>query len=100
MRVGFLRMEKNIKERMSLSPRDILPEPSVLISPRAIAAASVHSFFATGQLSQLHDQQNPLTALDHMRRVSVLGPGGLTKERASFSVRDVHLFFIQEEFVL
>jgi DNA-directed RNA polymerase subunit beta len=89
MRVGFLRMEKNIKERMSLSPREILPEPSVLISPRAIAA-SVHSFFATGQLSQLHDQQNPFTALDHMRRVSVLGPGGLSKERASFSVRDVH----------
>ncbi len=89
MRIGFLRMEKNVKERMSLSPRDILPEPSVLISPRAIAAA-VHSFFATGQLSQLHDQQNPLTALDHLRRLSVLGPGGLTKERASFSVRDVH----------
>ncbi len=89
MRVGFLRMEKNIKERMSLSPREKLPEPSVLISPRAIAAA-VHSFFATGQLSQLHDQQNPLTALDHLRRLSVLGPGGLTKERASFSVRDVH----------
>lgn len=89
MRIGFLRMEKNIKERMSLSPRDTLPEPSVLISPRAIAAA-VHSFFATGQLSQLHDQQNPLTALDHLRRLSVLGPGGLTKERASFSVRDVH----------
>jgi len=89
MRIGFLRMEKNIKERMSLSPRDILPDPSVLISPRAIAAA-VHSFFATGQLSQLHDQQNPLTALDHLRRLSVLGPGGLTKERASFSVRDVH----------
>ena len=89
MRIGFLRMEKNVKERMSLSPRDVLPEPSVLISPRAIAAA-VHSFFATGQLSQLHDQQNPLTALDHLRRLSVLGPGGLTKERASFSVRDVH----------
>lgn len=89
MRVGFLRMEKNIKERMSLSPRDRLPEPSTLISPRAIAAA-VHAFFATGQLSQLHDQQNPLTALDHLRRLSVLGPGGLTKERASFSVRDVH----------
>jgi len=89
MRVGFLRMEKNIKERMSLAPRDRLPEPSTLISPRAIAAA-VHSFFATGQLSQLHDQQNPLTALDHLRRLSVMGPGGLTKERASFSVRDVH----------
>ncbi len=89
MRVGFLRMEKNIKERMSLAPRDRLPEPSSLIAPRAIAAA-VHSFFATGQLSQLHDQQNPLTALDHLRRLSVLGPGGLSKERASFSVRDVH----------
>lgn len=89
MRVGFLRMEKNIKERMSLAPRDRLPDPSTLISPRAIAAA-VHAFFATGQLSQLHDQQNPLTALDHLRRLSVLGPGGLTKERASFSVRDVH----------
>ncbi|MFC1700059.1 DNA-directed RNA polymerase subunit beta [Patescibacteria group bacterium] len=89
MRIGFLRMEKNIKERMSLAPREILPDPSTLISPRAIAAA-IHSFFATGQLSQLHDQQNPLTALDHLRRLSVLGPGGLTKERASFSVRDVH----------
>jgi DNA-directed RNA polymerase subunit beta len=89
VRIGFLRMEKNIKERMSLSPRDILPEPTSLISPRAITA-SVHSFFATGQLSQLHDQQNPLTALDHLRRISVLGPGGLTKERASMSVRDVH----------
>lgn len=89
MRVGFLRMEKNIKERMSLAPREKLPEPSTLIAPRAIAAA-VHSFFATGQLSQLHDQQNPLTALDHLRRLSVLGPGGLSKERASFSVRDVH----------
>ncbi|NMB69951.1 DNA-directed RNA polymerase subunit beta [candidate division WWE3 bacterium] len=89
VRIGFLRMEKNIKERMSLSPRESLPEPTSLISPRAITA-SVHSFFATGQLSQLHDQQNPLTALDHLRRISVLGPGGLTKERASMSVRDVH----------
>jgi len=89
MRIGFLRMEKNVKERMALSPRDHLPEPGVLISPRAVAAA-VHSFFATGQLSQLHDQQNPMTSLEHLRRLSVLGPGGLTKERASFSVRDVH----------
>jgi DNA-directed RNA polymerase subunit beta len=88
-RVGFLRMEKNIKERMSLAPRDKLPEPSTLIAPRAMAAA-IHSFFATGQLSQLHEQQNPLSALDHIRRLSVLGPGGLSKERASFSVRDVH----------
>ncbi len=89
IRIGFLRMERNIKERMSLQPRDELPDPSVLISARTVSAA-IHSFFATGQLSQHHDQQNPLTALDHMRRLSVLGPGGLTRERASMSVRDVH----------
>ncbi len=89
MRIGFLRMEKNIKERMTMQSRDELPMPGVLISPRAVAA-SVHSFFATGQLSQFQDQQNPLTSLDHLRRLSVLGPGGLTKERASMAVRDVH----------
>lgn len=89
MRIGFLRMEKNIKERMTMQPRDELPMPGVLISPRAVAA-SVHSFFATGQLSQFQDQQNPLTSLAHLRRLSVLGPGGLTKERASMAVRDVH----------
>lgn len=89
MRIGFLRMEKNIKERMSLQARDELPMPGVLISPRAVAA-SIHSFFATGQLSQFQDQQNPLTSLAHLRRLSVLGPGGLTKERASMAVRDVH----------
>ena len=89
MRIGFLRMEKNIKERMTLQARDELPMPGILISPRAVAA-SVHSFFATGQLSQFQDQQNPLTSLAHLRRLSVLGPGGLTKERASMAVRDVH----------
>ncbi len=89
IRIGFLRMEKNIKEKMSLQPRDELPEPSVLISPRAVAA-NIHSFFASGALSQMQDQQNPLTSLDHLRRLSVMGPGGLTKERASMAVRDVH----------
>lgn len=89
IRIGFLRMERNIKERMSLQPREVLPEPSILISTRTVAS-SIHSFFATGQLSQHHDQQNPLTALDHLRRLSVLGPGGLSRERASMSVRDVH----------
>ncbi len=89
IRIGFLQMEKNIKERMSLQPRDELPEPSVLISPRSVAA-KIHSFFASGQLSQFQDQQNPLTSLDHLRRLSVLGKGGLTKERASMAVRDVH----------
>lgn len=53
-------------------------------------ASKVHSFFASGQLSQFLDQQNPLTSLDHLRRMSVLGKGGLTKERASMAVRDVH----------
>ena len=89
IRIGFLQMEKNIKERMSLQPREILPEPQVLVSPRAVAA-KIHSFFASGQLSQFQDQQNPLTALDHLRRLSVMGKGGLTKERASLAVRDVH----------
>ncbi|MDO8265546.1 MAG: DNA-directed RNA polymerase subunit beta, partial [Candidatus Saccharibacteria bacterium] len=89
VRIGFLRMEKNIKEKMSLQPRNELPEPSVLISPRAVAA-QIHSFFASGALSQMQDQQNPLTSLDHLRRLSVMGPGGLTKERASMAVRDVH----------
>lgn len=89
VRIGFLQMEKNIKERMSLQPREELPEPSILISPRSVTA-KIHSFFASGQLSQFQDQQNPLTSLDHLRRLSVMGPGGLTKERASMAVRDVH----------
>jgi len=89
IRVGFLQMEKNIKERMSLQPREEIPSPSILISPRAVAS-KIHSFFASGQLSQFLDQQNPLTSLDHLRRMSVLGKGGLTKERASMAVRDVH----------
>ena len=89
IRIGFLQMEKNIKEKISLAPRNELPEPNLLVSPRAVAA-KIHSFFATGQLSQFQDQQNPLTSLDHLRRLSVMGPGGLTKERASMAVRDVH----------
>lgn len=89
LRIGFLQLERNVKEKMSLHPRDSLPEPSSLISAR-IVAAKIHSFFATGQLSQQHDQQNPLTSLDHIRRLSLMGPGGLTKERASVAVRDVH----------
>ena len=89
IRVGFLRMDRNIRDRISLASREELPQPSTLISPRAVAA-SIHSFFATGQLSQYHDQQNPHTSLDHTRRLTVQGPGGLSKERASMQVRDVH----------
>ncbi|MBP7859895.1 DNA-directed RNA polymerase subunit beta, partial [Patescibacteria group bacterium] len=88
-RIGFVQMERNIKERMSLMPREILPEISSLVSTRPVVAR-IQSFFASGQLTQYPDQYNSLTALNLMRRVSVLGPGGLTKERASFSVRDVH----------
>ena len=89
VRVGFVQMERNIRERMSLMPREKLPEISSLVSTRPIVAR-VQSFFASGQLTQYPDQFNSLTTLNLMRRLSVLGPGGLTKERASFSVRDVH----------
>ncbi|MCX6783995.1 MAG: DNA-directed RNA polymerase subunit beta [candidate division WWE3 bacterium] len=88
-RVGFLQMERNIKERIALQPREELCDPAVLVSPRPVAAR-LHAFFASGQLSQFQEQTNPLAGLDHLRRLSVLGPGGLTRERASFSVRDAH----------
>jgi DNA-directed RNA polymerase subunit beta len=89
VRVGFLRLARNVRGRMTLQSRDELPGPSKIISPRAVTA-NIQSFFATGRLSQFQDQQNPLTSLAHIRRLSVLGPGGLTKERASMAVRDVH----------
>lgn len=89
VRIGFLQLEKNAKERMSMQPREELPEPSAMISTRSISA-KIHSFFASGQLSQFQDQQNPVTSLDHLRRLSVMGDGGLTRERASLAVRDVH----------
>lgn len=89
VRVGFIQMERNIKERMSLSPRDVLPEISTLISTRPVAAR-IQSFFASSQLAQYPEQYNALSTLNLLRRLSVLGPGGLTRERASFAVRDVH----------
>jgi len=89
VRIGFLQMERNIRSRMSLQPRGKLPSPSVLVSARPVAAR-IHSFFASSQLSQFMLQHNPLDGLDHLRKLSVKGPGGLTKERASFSVRDAH----------
>ena len=89
IRFGFLQLERVAKERMSLQPRGELCAPSLLISSRPVTAR-VHSFFASGQLSQFQEQVNPLSGLDHQRRLSVVGPGGLTRERASFSVRDAH----------
>jgi len=89
LRIGFIQMERVVKERMSLQARDQLPKPAHLISTRPIEAR-LHSFFASSQLSQYHEQVNPLAGLEHLRRLSVKGPGGLTAERASFSVRDAH----------
>lgn len=89
LRIGFIQMERVVKERMSLQARDQLPRPTQLISTRPVEAR-LHSFFASSQLSQYHDQVNPLSGLEHLRRLSVKGPGGLTAERASFSVRDAH----------
>src|SRR6202789_1640756 len=87
-RVGLLRMERAIKERMSAVDIDTVM-PHDLINAKPVAAA-VREFFGSSQLSQFMDQQNPLSALTHKRRMSALGPGGLTRERAGFEVRDVH----------
>lgn len=89
IRFAFLQLERVAKERMSLQPRGQLCNPALLISSRPVTAR-VHAFFASSQLSQFQEQVNPVSGLDHQRRMSVVGPGGLTKERASFSVRDAH----------
>jgi DNA-directed RNA polymerase subunit beta len=88
LRVAFARMERIIKDRMSTSDLATVV-PSQLINARPLVAA-LKEFFSSGQLSQFMDQHNPLSELEHKRRLSALGPGGLTKERASFEVRDVH----------
>ena len=87
-RVGLLRMERAIKERMSSVEIDIVM-PQDLINAKP-AAAAVREFFGSSQLSQFMDQTNPLSEVTHKRRLSALGPGGLTRERAGFEVRDVH----------
>src|SRR3972149_1197632 len=88
-RIGFIQLERVVKERMSLQARNQLPKPLAIISTRPVEAR-LHSFFSSSQLSQYHEQVNPLAGLEHLRRLSVKGPGGLTAERASFSVRDAH----------
>ena len=88
-RIGILRMERAIKEKMSILLEVESAMPQDLINPRPITAA-LKDFFATSQLSQFMDQTNPLSEITHKRRVSALGPGGLTRERAGFEVRDVH----------
>jgi len=87
-RVGLLRMERAIRERMSSVEIDsVMPHDLINAKP---AAAAVREFFGSSQLSQFMDQTNPLSEITHKRRVSALGPGGLTRERAGFEVRDVH----------
>ncbi|MBI4373635.1 MAG: DNA-directed RNA polymerase subunit beta, partial [Deltaproteobacteria bacterium] len=87
-RIGLLRMERAIKERMSLQDVETLM-PHDLINPKPVSAV-VKEFFGSSQLSQFMDQTNPLSEVTHKRRLSALGPGGLTRERAGFEVRDVH----------
>ena len=87
-RVGLLRMERAIKERMSsVEIETVMPQDLINAKP---AAAAVREFFGSSQLSQFMDQTNPLSEITHKRRLSALGPGGLTRERAGFEVRDVH----------
>ncbi|MCL6581497.1 MAG: DNA-directed RNA polymerase subunit beta [Firmicutes bacterium] len=87
-RTGLSRMERVVKERMTIQDVDIIT-PQALINIRPVVAA-VKEFFGSSQLSQFMDQTNPLAELTHKRRLSALGPGGLTRERAGFEVRDVH----------
>ena len=87
-RVGLVRVERAVKDRLSLADVDTLM-PQDLVNAKPVAAA-IKEFFGSSQLSQFMDQNNPLSEVTHKRRVSALGPGGLTRERAGFEVRDVH----------
>ena len=87
-RIGLSRMERVVKERMTIQDIDVVT-PQQLVNIRPVAAA-IKEFFGSSQLSQFMDQTNPLTELTHKRRLSALGPGGLSRERAGFEVRDVH----------
>ena len=88
-KVGLLRLERSIKEKMSLARPDDLPTPAAFVNPRPIISA-ITEFFRRNRLSSILDQVNPLSEIDNLRRVSVMGPGGITRERASFSMRDIH----------
>ena len=87
-RIGLSRMERTVRERMSVQEMDIIT-PSSLINIRPVVA-TINEFFGSSQLSQFMDQPNPLAELRHKRRISALGPGGLSRDRAGFEVRDIH----------
>jgi len=88
LRIGLLRLERIVKERMSILSSEAIT-PSALVNARPIAA-TIREFFGSSQLSQFMDQTNPLAEITHKRRLSAMGPGGLSRERAGFEVRDVH----------
>ncbi|MGY6530704.1 MAG: DNA-directed RNA polymerase subunit beta [Cyanobacterium sp.] len=88
IRVGLSRLERIIKERMTVGDPNTL-SPTALVNPKPLAAA-IKEFFGSSQLSQFMDQTNPLAELTHKRRISALGPGGLSRDRAGFAVRDIH----------
>ncbi|MEX1052377.1 MAG: DNA-directed RNA polymerase subunit beta [Patescibacteria group bacterium] len=88
IRVGMVRAEREIKERMSLVTADTTVNPSQIVNSKPLTVA-LNSFFRTSQLSTIVDQTNPLSELDNLRRITVGGPGGIEKERASFSIRDI-----------
>ena len=88
VRLGLSRMERNVRERMSVQDNEVLT-PQQIINIRPVTAA-IKEFFGSSQLSQFMDQHNPLSELSHKRRLSALGPGGLTRDRAGYEVRDVH----------
>ena len=88
-RIGLVRMERAIKEKMSVYQEMATAMPHDLINAKPVMAA-IREFFGSSQLSQFMDQTNPLSEITHKRRLSALGPGGLSRERAGFEVRDVH----------
>ncbi|OGY07706.1 MAG: DNA-directed RNA polymerase subunit beta [Candidatus Blackburnbacteria bacterium RIFCSPHIGHO2_02_FULL_39_13] len=88
-RAGMVRLERSVKEKMSLTSTDDVVNPSALVNARPLMA-TLNDFFRSNQLSAILDQTNPLSEIDNIRRLSVMGPGGITKERASFSIRDIN----------
>ena len=88
-RIGLLRLERTVREKMSLTPPDIMLTPSQLVNARPVISA-VNEFFRTSQLSTILDQTNPLAEIDNLRRLTVMGVGGISRERASFSIRDIN----------
>src|SRR3989338_3873611 len=88
-RIGLLRLERSIREKMSLTKADEKITPATLVNARPVIA-TISEFFRRNRLSTILDQTNPLSEIDNLRRLSVMGPGGVTKERASFSMRDIN----------